>query len=358
MKKTLSISCSVIDPAIYITRFAALLDFGDETQKVALDATRLVHRMGKDWMQIGRRPSGICGACLLLAARMNNFRRTIEEVVQVVKIADVTLRKRLAEFKDTASGSLTIEDFRSVWLDETADPPAFVEGMRKEEKKRKLKERQEREESTATDASETESVAGARAFKELADRAAEEEEESQPQQRENEGDMLPPPKPSAKALGKRKRPGDQFVSASDRDRSLSRPPAHPQASDETDVHEAEEEEPAEAGPDELPDPPEFDQAVAAEIAGPLAKLADLTNELDQRDQEQLAKARALTNISIGLELNQSDRLDDLDEDELDAFILTEDEVAMKRRVWMETNKEYLRELAGEHVSAVSPEMHG
>ena len=104
------------------------------------------------------------------------------------------------------------------------------------------------------------------------------------------------------------------------------------------------------------DTPELHQAVAAEIAGPLAKLADLTNELDQRDQEQLAKARALTNISIGLELNQSDRLDDLDEDELDAFILTEDEVAMKRRVWMETNKEYLRELAGEHICAVSPEM--
>ncbi|GAA6013453.1 hypothetical protein JCM11491_006088 [Sporobolomyces phaffii] len=343
LKKTLSINCSVIDPAIYITRFAALLDFGDETQKVALDATRLVHRMGRDWMQVGRRPSGICGACLLLAARMNNFRRTIEEVVQVVKIADVTLRKRLAEFKDTASGSLTIEDFRSVWLDETADPPAFVEGLKKEDKKRKLKERQEREDSTMTDVSETDSVAGARAFQELADRDVDADRGDD--QDEQEGEMAPPPKPSAKAIGKRKRSDDQVRTA--RDLSLSQPPRHHPSSDQVegeDEDDDEEQEEEEEGRDDE-DPPELDEAVTAEIAGPLSKLAELTTELDARDEEKLQKARALTNISSGIQLNQSDRLDDLDEDELDCFILTEEEVEMKRRVWMETNKEYLKELA-------------
>jgi transcription factor IIIB 90 kDa subunit len=50
-------------------------------------------------MTRGRRPAGICGAALLLAARMNNFRRSVEEIVQVVKIADTTLKKRLDEFK-------------------------------------------------------------------------------------------------------------------------------------------------------------------------------------------------------------------------------------------------------------------
>lgn len=288
---------------------------------------------------------------------MNNFRRTIEEVVQVVKIADVTLRKRLAEFKDTASGSLTIEDFRSVWLDETADPPAFSEGIKKEEKKRKLKERQDREDSTMTDVSETDSVAGARAFKELANRNGDdgEEEDGQPgtQEKETEGDMLPPPKPSARARGKRKRSEDK-VPTSERDRSISRPPNHELSSDQAEDDEEprwgpdELPTPPQWGPDELPDPPEVDKAVTEEIAGPLSKLADLSNELDQRDQEQLQKARALTNISSGVELNQSDRLDDLDEDELDAFILTEEEVEMKRRVWMETNKDYLKELAGEY----------
>jgi transcription factor IIIB subunit 2 len=284
---------------------------------------------------------------------MNNFRRTIEEVVQVVKIADVTLRKRLAEFKDTASGSLTIEDFRSVWLDETADPPAFVEGLKKEEKKRKLKERQEREESSMTDVSETESAAGARAFKELADRDVDgdDQEGGGGTQDETEGEMAPPPKPSAKALGKRKRSDEQVPTTSTRDRSISRPPRHHPSSDQPEQDGDEE---AEEEPEELPDPPELDEAVTAEIAGPLSKLADLTDELDQRDQEKLEKARALTNISSGVELNQSDRLDDLDEDELDCFILTEEEVEMKRRVWMETNKDYLKELAG---TSLTPVLH-
>jgi transcription factor IIIB subunit 2 len=62
---------------------------------------------------------------------MNNFRRSIEEVVQVVKIADVTIRKRLEEFKSTPSGSLTVQDFRSLWLEEFADPPSFTKGKEK-----------------------------------------------------------------------------------------------------------------------------------------------------------------------------------------------------------------------------------
>jgi len=35
---------------------------------------RLVGRMSRDWLQTGRRPAVICGACLLIAARMHGFR--------------------------------------------------------------------------------------------------------------------------------------------------------------------------------------------------------------------------------------------------------------------------------------------
>ena len=124
--RVLNLQMPLIDPSFYISRFAALLEFGDETQRVVTDATRLVTRFKTDWMVEGRRPAGICGACLLLAARMNHFRRSVTEIVQVVKIADVTLRKRLEEFKSTPSGQLTIEDFRSVWLEEESNPPAFA----------------------------------------------------------------------------------------------------------------------------------------------------------------------------------------------------------------------------------------
>ncbi|ETW75401.1 hypothetical protein HETIRDRAFT_330876, partial [Heterobasidion irregulare TC 32-1] len=133
--QALELRIPLVDPSHYISRFAALLEFGDETHKVATDAVRLVQRFDRDWMTKGRRPAGICGAALFLAARMNNFRRSIEEIVQVVKIADTTLKKRLDEFKKTPSGLLTLTDFRTVWLEEEMDPPAFLKGKEEEEQK-------------------------------------------------------------------------------------------------------------------------------------------------------------------------------------------------------------------------------
>ncbi|KAH0552983.1 hypothetical protein GP486_006819 [Trichoglossum hirsutum] len=122
-------------PENLIHRFAARLEFGDRMNKVANDAIRLVQRMNRDWMVSGRRPSGICGACLILAARMNNFRRTVREVVYVVKVTDVTIQKRLDEFKVTESSSLTVDQFRSIWLEKAHDPPAFYEQKSKKRKR-------------------------------------------------------------------------------------------------------------------------------------------------------------------------------------------------------------------------------
>ena len=67
----------------------------------------------------------------------------MEEIVQVVKIADTTLKKRLDEFKATPSGNLTLADFRNVWLEEEMDPPAYTKGKEKEEAERKARERAE-----------------------------------------------------------------------------------------------------------------------------------------------------------------------------------------------------------------------
>ncbi|GAA5990827.1 hypothetical protein JCM10908_000036 [Rhodotorula pacifica] len=347
--RELSINVPVVDPVIYITRFAALLDFGDETQKVALDATRLVNRMGRDWMQIGRRPSGICGACLLLAARMNNFRRSIEEIVQVVKIADVTLRKRLAEFKETASGSLTVSDFRTIWLDETADPPAYAQGIKKEEAVRHERDRKLREH---TGMSETDSVVGERAFRELADREQTAEPEYGPDElpdptprsvpraegKENvnnhqeDGEMPPPPVPSAKSLGKRKR---REVDEDDVDAG--------EAADENGDGEA----PASDAADELLEGDERERYEAV-IEGELQQYlgsevgSKLQAELDTQEQRRFQK---MSQTPSGFEFDQNDSLEGLDEDELDAFILTPEEIEIKSKLWMQANKDYLKELA-------------
>ncbi|RKP08064.1 cyclin-like protein [Thamnocephalis sphaerospora] len=126
--KELNLRLPLVDPSIYIHRFAAMLDFGDMTPTVATDALRLVQRMGRDWIQTGRRPAGICGACLLIAARMHSFRRTRSEVMRVVKIGDATLKRRLHEFMATPSGKLSMADFQTISLEDACDPPAFTHG--------------------------------------------------------------------------------------------------------------------------------------------------------------------------------------------------------------------------------------
>ena len=51
----------------------------------------------------------------------------------MVKIADITLKKRLEEFKATLSVALTVADIRHVWLEDEMDPfpPAFTKGKEK-----------------------------------------------------------------------------------------------------------------------------------------------------------------------------------------------------------------------------------
>lgn len=142
-----------INPEHLIDRFAGKLDFGRERMKVQNDAVRIVQRMKRDWMTYGRRPAGICGAALILAARMNNFRRTPREMVYVVKVNEVTILRRLDEFKVTDVASLTVDRFReriereegqtsrSHTPDDGIDPPAFYN----KDKRRKKRKRQQKD---------------------------------------------------------------------------------------------------------------------------------------------------------------------------------------------------------------------
>lgn len=125
LTRLLNIDLPLLDPSLYLSRFASQLEFGDKTHAVTMDALRLVQRMKRDWIHYGRRPAGICGACLLIAARMHGFKRTQAEVIKVVKIGDITLRKRLNEFAETPSAELTIDQFRNTDLSTESNPPSF-----------------------------------------------------------------------------------------------------------------------------------------------------------------------------------------------------------------------------------------
>ena len=79
----LRINLPQIDPGLFIPRFAQKLDFGAKTHDVTYTALRLVERMDHDWMATGRRPSGRCGAALIVAARMYGFERSLDDIVKV-----------------------------------------------------------------------------------------------------------------------------------------------------------------------------------------------------------------------------------------------------------------------------------
>lgn len=145
ISKLLCIAIPLIDPCLYIIRFSHKLKFGDKTHVVSETALRLVKRMKKDWMDTGRRPSGVCGAALVIAARFHNFNRTIQDVIKIVKVHESTVRKRLTEFGNTQSSELTPEEFMREDLRESEDPPAFKAARRKEdeEKLQKLLEAEE-----------------------------------------------------------------------------------------------------------------------------------------------------------------------------------------------------------------------
>ncbi|CAI6340216.1 unnamed protein product [Periconia digitata] len=128
-------------------KFCRKLEFGDDSHRVATDACRLLKRMNRDWMVQGRNPAGLCGACIIIAARMNNFRRTVREVVYVVRVADTTINQRLYEYKRTASSALTVTQFRKFGdrLKPEEQPPAVWRRAEREAREAERKERRDNE---------------------------------------------------------------------------------------------------------------------------------------------------------------------------------------------------------------------
>ncbi|KAI6153338.1 BRF1-domain-containing protein [Pisolithus tinctorius] len=320
--QTLNLKLPLVDPSHYISRFAALLEFGDETHRVATDAVRLVQRFDRDWVTKGRRPAGICGAALLLAARMNNFRRSIEEIVQVVKIADTTLKKRLEEFKKTPSGMLTLADFRTVWLDEEMDPPAFTKG----------REREEREQEQAVNGTRKQVPESKRTGKRKRAEDDTKGDDTETNQTGTSGaHLLPVIDPalfSQGILASTSSAPPLFYPEEESVYAHIDPMLRPGVieglqSSETLQSEA-------AAIDET-----VDRALAEQVATFLQSqqsllLSQALDEAEERRQTQFAEV---------------DELKGLDEEELSQFILSEEEVKIKERVWVEINRDYLEALA-------------
>lgn len=145
--KLLNIQLPIVDPSFFIQRFASALEFGDQTKDVIATANKLVARMKRDWMSIGRKPSGICGASLYIASKIHGFKRSMKEIVHVVKIGEQTLINRLDEFRKTPTATLRFDEFNGMDLEDQCDPPSFTRARLKEKKEEeKLKLLEEKKE--------------------------------------------------------------------------------------------------------------------------------------------------------------------------------------------------------------------
>ncbi|KAI5184941.1 transcription factor IIIB 90 kDa subunit [Nematocida homosporus] len=119
--RLLNITVPLVDPSLYVPRFCSKLQL--TSPQIAKTSLRLIARMDRDWMVVGRKPAGICGAAILVASRIHGSPRGVEEVAGVVKVCEATINKRLAELKETATAGLSINEFNTVWLEKEEDPP-------------------------------------------------------------------------------------------------------------------------------------------------------------------------------------------------------------------------------------------
>lgn len=357
--QTLNLRLPLVDPSHYISRFAALLEFGDETHKVATDAVRLVQRFDRDWMTRGRRPAGICGAALLLAARMNNFRRSVEEIVQVVKIADTTLKKRLDEFKNTPSGSLTLADFRNVWLEEEMDPPAFTKGKEREEAERAAMEEAARDNGDEADEQTGKVKEKRKGSKKKRKREEGSDGENEIQIIETKAAPLKPPPIDPVLLTQgilqgTIQPLPLFMPDHDMDETTYIIDPALLSTEQLLLHSGSRDPPNSRSPPQSPlldGPPssstlvapptlEVDDTVSTVLAEEVTTFLSNTQGAMLSGALDEAEERRLASITV------DDELLGLDEEELDRFLLSEAEVKIKERVWVELNKDYLEAIAG------------
>ncbi|KAM8725292.1 transcription factor IIIB 90 kDa subunit isoform 3-T3 [Acanthopagrus schlegelii] len=328
LARELCINAPAIDPCLYIPRFAHMLEFGVKTHEVSMTALRLVQRMKRDWMHTGRRPSGLCGAALLVAARMHKFRRTVKDVISVVKVCQTTLRKRLTEFEDTPTSQLTIDEFMRVDLEQECDPPSFIAGQHKAKM-------QQLEQELARKLDDVEGEISC-----YKDEIETELEKSRPKLR---GIYA--------AYAKEIDPEDAEVL------SLTSDPEEPEVED-SELRVAtqqltqdflcqviqEEEGRGKKKDDSNKEPGsekdgEGSQRQAAPLAVILGKLPNATSLLQPTCDESETSEKPDDEQSEGGELD----LDGIDDQEIDKYILNEREVEVKTELWMKQNAEYLEE---------------
>mmetsp|Transcript_19533 Transcript_19533/g.45432 ORF Transcript_19533/g.45432 Transcript_19533/m.45432 type:complete len:532 (+) Transcript_19533:117-1712(+) len=128
----------IIDPSLYLERYSRKLDIAPGTfQKVQSTALRLIQFMHREWICIGRRPNGLCGAALLIATFFHGMKISAQEVADVVRMKEGTIKLRLWELRQTPLQLMNRKELDRSALDATHDhralPPCFYKKRSRQE---------------------------------------------------------------------------------------------------------------------------------------------------------------------------------------------------------------------------------
>ncbi|CAH2353873.1 transcription factor IIIB 70 kDa subunit [[Candida] railenensis] len=309
MVKVLEITnLPLADPSIFIQHFAEKLEFGNQVTKVVRDATRLAQRMANDWIHEGRRPAGIAGACVLLAARMNNFRRSHAEIVEVAHVAEETLQKRLNEFKNTNSAKLTVQQLRDGEKVESIKPPSYSKNRSLE---LKIKEKYALNQSKMSELEVDIKAKFSNNLTEDQKRALKGDKKDQADRQDFMNSVLKGCELTEKEIQdfckKALKRQSEYIANSLYENPYERASSSPTLEADIEADEISEE----------------DKIVAINRPKNLVKNLPKTADL-------LEKVSSV-----------ADNFDDLSDDELDAFLLNDAEIELKERVWTGLNQDFL-----------------
>lgn len=118
-----------IDPVLYITRFLEELNLGRNLKAVHDTAIHIVHRLDRDWIQTGRKPSGIVGTAIMIACQIHHIPISKERIKEIARVCTSTINKRLKEISETELARESIDQLRlseSILDDDSHELPPIM----------------------------------------------------------------------------------------------------------------------------------------------------------------------------------------------------------------------------------------
>ncbi|KAJ1404180.1 hypothetical protein SESBI_26777 [Sesbania bispinosa] len=116
-----------VDPSLFIYKYTNNL-LKQRNVLVSETALSVIASMKRDWMQTGRKPSGLCGAALYMSALAHGFKCSKSDILRIVHVCEATLTKRLVEFENTESASLTIDELNTMAKEHEKNPIKIPDG--------------------------------------------------------------------------------------------------------------------------------------------------------------------------------------------------------------------------------------